>query len=325
MELAGARSRQRSRVTATPVIELDNLTRTYRNGRGVTDVSLNVPDSSLFGFLGPNGAGKTTTIRVLMALLRPSAGRARIFNLDCWRQTRRIKEDVGYVPGDLRLHNWLTGRDALRLFGRVRKRDITRQGNDLAHLLELDMSVRVREMSRGMRQKLGLILALAHEPRLLILDEPTSALDPIMQDRFRARLRTLVAKGHTVFFSSHTLSEVEAICDHVAIVRDGRLVANEPLDSLRRRSGHEVAIEFTRPDLITIPTIHGFHLTTRDGPTIRATFDGPLDPLLKWLATQPIADLTIQRPDLETLFRRFYQSDAPPPPPPPPPRTGASP
>jgi ABC-2 type transport system ATP-binding protein len=303
-------------VTAHPAIELADLTRIYRTGRGVTGVSLVVPEGSLFGFLGPNGAGKTTTIRVLMALLRPTKGRANIFGLDCWSRTREIKQDVGYVPGDLRLHSWLTGREALSIFGRVRKRDLTRQGNDLARLLELDLGVRVREMSRGMRQKLGLILALAHEPRLLILDEPTSALDPLMQDRFRERLKSLAAAGHTVFFSSHTLSEVEAICDRVAIVKDGRLVADEPLASLRTRSGHQISVQFRRAGaapIPPIPPIPGLRVTSFEAGALRATMEGPIEPVLRWLATQEVADVTIERPDLETLFRRFYQSDTPDP------------
>jgi ABC-2 type transport system ATP-binding protein len=295
-----------------PVIELDNLTRTYRNGRGVIGVSLRVPERSIYGFLGPNGAGKTTTIRVLMGLLRAGGGAARVFGMDAWRDTRRIKGEVGYVPGDLRLHTWLTGREGLAIFGRVRKRDLSRTGADLAELLDLDLSVRVREMSRGMRQKLGLVLALAHEPRLLILDEPTGGLDPLMQERFRGRLRTFAARGHTVFFSSHTLSEVEALCDHVAIVREGRLVANESLEGLRSRYGHEVTIRFRRDPHMEaggeIAAVPGFRVLGRSERTVRAMLAGPVEPLLKWLAAQEIDDVAIERPDLETVFHRFYRT-----------------
>src|SRR5580765_3539907 len=200
-----------------PLIQIENLTRGYGRRRGVDRLSLNVAEGTLFGFLGPNGAGKTTTIRVMLGFLRPTAGAAKIFGLDCWSDSKAIKRDVGYVPGDLRLPSWMNGETALSIFGAVRGQDLMRSGRELAERFDLDLRVKVREMSRGMRQKLGLILALAHSPRLLVLDEPTSALDPLMQQELRALLVKMAAKGHTVFFSSHSLGEVEELCDRVAI------------------------------------------------------------------------------------------------------------
>src|SRR5262245_27893109 len=219
------------------VISTHNLTRWYGRRRGIEGLNLEVAEGSLFGFLGPNGAGKTTTIRVMLGFLRPSSGGASVLNRDCWRDSRRIKVDVGYVPGDLRLHPWLTGTSALRIFSAIRGRDLVRGGMDLAQRFELDMTVKVRNMSRGMRQKLGLILAMAHQPRVLVMDEPTASLDPLMQVRLHEHLREQSRQGHTVFFSSHSLSEVEQLCDRVAIVRDGRLVADSTLDELRRQAG----------------------------------------------------------------------------------------
>ena len=169
-------------------IEVDSLSKSYGRRVGVDGLSLSVGDGTLFGFLGPNGSGKSTTIRVLLGLLRPDRGQARVFDLDCWRQSARIKADVGYVPGDLRLYPWLTGRNALKLFGQIRERDLNEQGRALAGEFKLDLEVPVRHMSRGMRQKLGLILAMAHRPRLLVLDEPSTGLDPLIQDRLFARL-----------------------------------------------------------------------------------------------------------------------------------------
>ena len=221
------------------LIQLENLTRGYGRRRGVELVSLSVAEGVLFGFLGPNGAGKTTTIRVLVGFLRPGGGSARIFGLDCWRDSKAIKRDLGYLPGDLRLSEWMNGTTALSIFGAVRGQDLTRSGRELAGTFDLDLRVKVRDMSRGMRQKLGLILALAHAPRLLVLDEPTSALDPLMQEVLHDHLRHLAASGHTVFFSSHSLGEVEQLCDRVAIVRDGALVADESLAALRDRAGHD--------------------------------------------------------------------------------------
>ena len=216
------------------IIHTEALSRHYGSRRGIESVSLDVPEGTLFGFLGPNGAGKTTTIRVMVGLLRPSAGSARIFGLDCWRDSRTIKDEIGYMPGDIRLMPWLDGRRALSIWGKVRGRDLMPYGRELAERFDLDLRTKVRSMSRGMRQKLGLILALAHKPRLLILDEPTVTLDPLMQAEVQRLLREMAAAGHTVFFSSHTLGEVEQLCDRVAMIRDGQLVADESLAALRR-------------------------------------------------------------------------------------------
>src|SRR5207247_1315609 len=157
--------------SSVSLIQLDNLTRRYGRRRGVESLSFSVGEGALFGFLGPNGAGKTTTIRVLLGFLRPTSGAAKIFGLDCWRDSKAIKRDIGYLPGDLRLPAWMDGANALSIFGAVRGRDLAGAGRELAEKFDLDLRVKVRDMSRGMRQKLGLILALAHSPRLLVLDE----------------------------------------------------------------------------------------------------------------------------------------------------------
>lgn len=290
------------------IISTDKLTRRYGPRRGIEQIDLNVPEGVLFGFLGPNGAGKTTAIRVMLGFLRPTSGQARVFGLDCWRASRRIKENVGYLSGDLRLYPWINGMQALRIFSAIRRRDLMRSGRDLAEQFDLDLRVKVRRMSRGMRQKLGLILTLAPQPQLLILDEPSSGLDPLMQDRLRDHLRGMAGKGHTVFFSSHTLSEVEQLCDRVAIVREGRLVADESLEVLRRRAGHEVVIHWK--DLSAAAALQPppfLDVTHRDGVEWKGVLAGPIDQLIAWLAQKPVADLTIGRPDLESLFRRYYQ------------------
>jgi ABC-2 type transport system ATP-binding protein len=295
-------------VVSAPAVQLEHLTRRYGSRRGVERVDLSVPAGSLFGFLGPNGAGKTTTIRVLLGFLRPTSGRASVLGLDCWRDSARIKADVGYLPGDLRLYPWMNATSALRIVAAVRRIDLIPAGLELAERYSLDPRVRVRNMSRGMRQKLGLILALAHRPRLLVLDEPTSSLDPLMQQELRTHLRELAAHGTTVFFSSHTLGEVEQLCDRVAIVREGRLVADEPLDVLRRRAGHRVVIRWKDPRQAAALRPPAFlNLAQRDEATWDGVLDGPVEELIRWLAAHPIDDLLIERPDLETLFRRFYQ------------------
>jgi ABC-2 type transport system ATP-binding protein len=295
---------------AVPVIQIDTLTHRYGRRRGIEGLSLSVGEGELFGFLGPNGAGKTTTIRVMLGLLRPTTGTARIFGLDCWRDGKSIKRDLGYLPGDLRLPGWMNGENALAIYGAVRGRDLTRSGREFAGRFDFDLRVKVRAMSRGMRQKLGLILALAHSPRLLVLDEPTSSLDPLMQQTLLGVLRQWAAEGRTIFFSSHSLNEVEALCDRVAILRDGQLVANEPLAALRARAQHEVVIRWrdeTSAARLAPPAF--LKLTRREGALWHGTLDGPAHGLVEFLAGKPIEDLNIGRPDLETLFQRYYDGE----------------
>jgi ABC-2 type transport system ATP-binding protein len=293
-----------------PQIQLDNLTRRYGHRRGIERVSLSVPEGALFGFLGPNGAGKTTTIRVMLGFLRPTSGQARIFGLDCWCDSKTIKRDIGYLPGDLRLPPWMNGVNALATFGAVRGRDLASSGRELAEKFDLDLRVKVRDMSRGMRQKLGLILALAHLPLLLVLDEPTASLDPLIQQVLHDLLRQLAATGHTVFFSSHSLGEVEQLCDRVAIVRDGEIVADESLPALRNRAGHDVTIRWKEDaSALPIDPPDFLKLTRREGVVWQGTLDGPVQRLVDFLAGKPVEDLSVGRPDLESLFRRFYEHD----------------
>jgi ABC-2 type transport system ATP-binding protein len=289
------------------VIATRALTKRYGRRVGVDGIELDVDAGTIFGFLGPNGAGKTTTIRLLLGFLRPSAGSAAIFGHDCWRHSARVKRDVGYLPGDLRLYPWLTGESAMRLSGWMRGRDLRDSGRTLGDRFRLDMHVRVRKMSRGMRQKLGLILALAHDPKLLVLDEPTSGLDPLMQDALADELRTRAANEVTVFFSSHTLSEVEQLCDRIAIVREGRIAADETLRDLRARARRAVTIEFragAKPQAAEAPEF--LNVREESGAQWVCELTGAARELIEWAATQPIEDVTIGKPDLDRLFRDFY-------------------
>lgn len=289
------------------VIATEKLTRRYGSRLAVDQLDLQVRAGTLYGFLGPNGAGKTSAIRVLLGFLRASAGRARVFGLDCWKDSARIKADVGYLPGDLRLYSWMTCVSALSLVGHVRGRDVRAHGMELAILFDLEPDVPVRKMSRGMRQKLGLILAMAHRPRLLVLDEPSASLDPLIQGHLYRRLRELTASGVTVFFSSHTLDEVERLCDRVAILRKGRLIAEESLDDLRARAKRRVTITWETPaeaHSIDVPSFLG-HLS-HDGRVWTADLEGPVTDLVRWCANHPIDDLSIERPDLASLFQQYY-------------------
>jgi ABC-2 type transport system ATP-binding protein len=289
------------------VISTERLSKRYGHRTGLESADLKVREGEIFGFLGANGAGKTTAIRLLLGFLRPTLGSATIFGLDCWRDSARIKREVGYLPGDLRLYPWLTCQRALRIVGQVRGRDLRSNGADLAKRFQLEMDLRVRRMSRGMRQKLGLIMALAHTPRLLVLDEPTSGLDPVMQAVLANHLRELASAGHTVFFSSHTLREVETLCDRVAVVRQGRVIADETLDSLRARARRNVELVFAEEAAASGAALPSFlRVQRRDGRKLVCELDGPAAALVRWAAGQELADMTINPPDLETLFRKFY-------------------
>ena len=286
------------------VIVVQQLTKRYGRRVGIESLNLNVPEGTIFGFLGPNGAGKTTTIRVLVGLLRPSEGTARIFGLDSWRHSHLINVEIGYLPGDLRLYSWLTCDRALSIFGRIRERDLIDAGRALALDLNLDLDVPVRDMSRGMRQKLGLILTLVHRPKLLILDEPTASLDPLMQEKLYNHLRDLASEGHTIFFSSHTLSEVEHLCDRVAILREGRLIADETLETLRSRARRVVTIRWPDGEVPKPPEF--LDVYERRDRQWHASLTGSVMELVRWSAGQPIEDLSIGQPDLTVLFQQYY-------------------
>jgi ABC-2 type transport system ATP-binding protein len=289
------------------VIATQQLSKRYGRRIGLDSADMNVREGEIFGFLGANGAGKTTAIRLLLGFLRPSHGRATIFGLDCWHDSARVKRDVGYLPGDLRLYPWLTAQRALKIVGQVRGLDLRAGGADLARRFQLEMDLRVRRMSRGTRQKLGLIMAIVHKPRLLVLDEPTSGLDPVMQSVLASYLRELASAGHTVFFSSHTLREVETLCDRVAVVRQGRVIADETLQSLRARARRTVELVFANEAAAAGAALPDFLQTQRrDGRRLFCELEGPATALVRWAAQQPLADMTISPPDLESLFRKFY-------------------
>lgn len=270
------------------------------------DLNLRVPRGSLFGFLGPNGAGKTTTIRILLGLLRASGGTARVLGCDAWRDGPRLRRQVGYLPGDIRFYEQMTGRATLSFLGSARGGGCEAEIRRLTRVLDLDLSRRIRTYSRGMKQRLGLIQALMHRPQLVILDEPTVSLDPLMRQALYDELRRVVADGRTVLFSSHTLSEVEALCDEVAILRDGRLVEQERIEVLRLRAVRRVEVLFDGPPPAASELPAGFQPgQSRDGRLVGA-WAGPVDRLLSWLAGRRVLDVTIAPPDLEDLFLTYY-------------------
>jgi ABC-2 type transport system ATP-binding protein len=287
-----------------------NLCKRFGSHEVLRRVNLHVPTGGRFGFLGPNGAGKTTTIRILMGLLRASAGNARILDQNVWQAGPRVRRQVGYLPGDVRFYDGLTGRTTLAFFAAARggvSRDEIRR---LTRRFDLDPDKRVRDYSRGMKQKLGLIQALMHRPKLLILDEPTVSLDPLIREVLYEELQDVTADGRTVLFSSHTLSEVQELCDEVAILRDGRLIEQERIDVLRRRAIRRVELALPPGRSVPAPP-QQLQVIRRTDATLKGTWTGSIEPLLSWLAQIPAVDVSIAPPDLEDLFLAYYADDRP--------------
>ena len=289
------------------VIETDHLCKRYGEARGIEDLSLSVQRGEVFGFLGPNGAGKTTTIRTLLDLLHPTAGTARVFGLDSHRESRAIRARLGNLPGEFAYDERMTGRELLDLFAALRGLRSMDRAQQLAERFDADLDRPLRQLSRGNRQKIGLVQALFHDPELLILDEPTTGLDPLMQEEFMAVVSELRDRGATVFLSSHDLDEVERICDRVAIIRDGRLVTVEDVEEMRGRAYRDVAARFTRPvSPAGLAGVPGVEDLVADGTTLRFRVRGDLDPVIKAIARHSVADLEVTRPTLEELFLTYY-------------------
>lgn len=295
----------------TEAIEAEGLTKTFGRARALDGLDLHVRTGEVHGFLGPNGAGKTTTIRILLGLMRPTGGRASLLGGDPWRDATALHRRLAYVPGDVTLWPNLTGGEVIDLLGRLRGGLDPRRRADLLERFELDPKKKGRAYSKGNRQKVALVAALASDVELLILDEPTSGLDPLMEEAFREVIRQEKRRGdRTVLLSSHILSEVEALCDRVTIIRAGKTVESGTLDDMRHLTRTSIRAELTgAPD--GLATLAGVHDLQTDGP--RVTFDvdaDALEPALRTLVAVGVRSLVSQPPTLEELFLRQYQGSA---------------
>jgi ABC-2 type transport system ATP-binding protein len=290
-----------------PVIATEHLTTSYGSRRGIEDLSFDVEPGEIFGFLGPNGAGKSTTIRTLLDLLRPTSGTARLFGLDSHRDEVAIHRRTGYLAGDVALYERMTGRELLEYFGNLRGGVDPRRVDALAERFGLDPSVRIRQLSHGNQQKVALVQAFMHEPDLAILDEPTQGLDPLVQQEFMRLLEEMKAAGRTVFLSSHVLSEVERVCDRVAIVREGRLVEVEHVADLTARAFRYLTVRFDgEAPAGVLEGVPGVQDLQRRGAVVRCTVRGDMDPVVKALAPHRVVDLVSEKPSLEEIFLAFY-------------------
>jgi len=292
----------------TPVIDITGLTKTYGSDRGIEDVNLRVEEGEIFGFIGPNGAGKSTTIRVLLNLLFPTAGKAQILGMDVVRDSKKIKYHTGYVPSDANAYPHMETDEFLRYCGRFYRPDANeRRIRELTELFEVDRKRKISDLSMGNRKKISIIQSLLHEPKLLIVDEPTMGLDPLMQARFFELLRSENRKGMTVFFSSHTLSDVQMLCRRVAIIREGRIIKVEEIETLRKRQLKKIYVELNDLENNPLIGLQGVEDTpVVSGRTVKFLFSGDLNRLLLALSKRNIADMTIEEPSLEEIFMHYY-------------------
>ena len=292
------------------IMELNGLTKTYGSARGIEDVTFSVEEGETFGFIGPNGAGKSTTIRTLLALIYPTRGSASIFGKDCIRESAAIKREIGYLPSEVFYYDNMRVKDLLAYSASFYKKDCTKRMKELAERMELDLSRRIDDLSFGNKKKVGIVQGLLHEPKLVILDEPTSGLDPLMQQRFFELLEEERAKGTTIFFSSHILSEVQRLCDRVAILREGKLIRLEEIRSLMANANKRVRLESSVPVPADYFAMPGASREERQGGEIRFLFRGDLAVLTAKLAAMKLISLYIEEPDLEEIFLHYYQKDS---------------
>ena len=295
-------------MTAPAAIEASGLSKTYGATRAVRDLSLRVEAGQVFGFLGPNGAGKTTTIRMLLALQQPTAGGATVLGRDCHRDSVEIHSCVGYLPGELELYPRMTGQQHIDWFTHARGGHDQTFASELVERFAVTLDRPARELSKGNRQKVGLVLAFMHRPELLILDEPTSGLDPLMQHEFERLVRETVADGRTVFLSSHELDEVQRLADRVAIIRSGLLVSTDRVEHLRQSAPRRVEARFPRAvSPLLFAGLEGVTVSGCEGTRVALQVTGALGPLLKVIAEHDPVDLVSRPADLDELFLELYR------------------
>jgi ABC-2 type transport system ATP-binding protein len=291
------------------MIKTENLTKTFDRGkiRAVDQLNLEVKEGEIFGFLGPNGAGKTTTIRMLMGFTNPTAGQASIFGLDCKKNRVEIMKNVGYLAGDVRLYDRYTGEYLVKflasLSGGLNKEWV----GQICERLNIDLKRKISDLSKGNKQKIGVLQALAQKPKLLILDEPTSGLDPLIQIEFNNIIQEMKKEGTTMFMSSHILSEVEKICDRVAILKNGKLIALKSVEELSQAKTREVEIFFKGRYNLDDFKLAGVEVKLQQEKYLQLTMTGEINPILGVLGKYDIADVHFNEPNLEEVFLKLYQ------------------
>lgn len=292
------------------VIEINNLTKTYGKSRGISNISFNVEEGEIFGFIGPNGAGKSTTIRTLLSLIYPTSGSATIFGMDSVAFGPEIKKEIGYLPSEVFYYDNMKVKDLLKYSASFYKKDCSKRIKELAELMDLDLNKKIDDLSFGNKKKVGIVQGLLHEPKLIILDEPTSGLDPLMQQKFFDLLKEENKKGTTILFSSHILSEVQKMCDRVAIIKEGQLVKVEKISTLKESNHKRFKVETKAPiekGYFNIPGVNNLEV---NGHILSFLYSGNINLIMKKLSELELTNLWIEEPDLEEIFMHYYEKEA---------------
>jgi ABC-2 type transport system ATP-binding protein len=291
----------------TAVIETEKLTKSYGEHRGVIDVDLTVNQGEVYGFLGPNGAGKTTTIRTALDLIRPTSGRVLVFGIESSADPVAIHRRIGYIPGEFTLYDRLTGGQTIQYFANLRGGVDPAYQRSLIERFDIDPKRKYKELSKGNKQKIGLVIALQHQPELLILDEPTSGLDPLVQQTFFGLVREARDDGRTIFLSSHIIDEVDRTCDRVAIIREGRLVQVDRIEAIRELAFHHVELTFAAPVATSVfEGLPGVSEIEADGHIVKMRVNGPIGAVITAAAQHGIVDVVSREPNLEDVFLAQY-------------------
>ncbi|HEY8891688.1 MAG TPA: ABC transporter ATP-binding protein [Clostridium sp.] len=297
------------------VIEIKNLTKSYGTARGIIDVSFNVEQGEIFGFIGPNGAGKSTTIRTLLALIYPTSGSATIFGKDCIEFGPEIRKEIGYLPSEIFYYDNMKVIDLLKYSASFYKKDCSKRITELAEIMDLDLNKKIDDLSFGNKKKVGIVQGLLHSPKLIILDEPTSGLDPLMQQKFFELLEEENKKGVTILLSSHILSEVQRLCNRVAIIKEGKIIKLDKISTLQENNHKKFKIEMkSKVDVKSELKDNYFNfngVTNLDikGNIINFLFSGDINFIMKKISEIEIANLWIEEPDLEEIFMHYYEKE----------------
>jgi ABC-2 type transport system ATP-binding protein len=291
-----------------PAVSFDHVSKKYGSSRGVQELNFDVAQGQIFGFLGPNGAGKTTTIRMMLDFIHVSSGSIKVLGLDSKKDAVSIHKRVGYLSGDMEMDRRLTGRQYLEYVAHLRGNVPWSTIQKLIERLDCQTDKKIAYLSRGNKQKIGLVAALMHNPDLLILDEPTSGLDPLIQAEFQNIIKEHRAQGKTAFISSHVLSEIEQICDHIGFIREGLLVDVQPLKVLQQKALRKVRVALTKAQPSALKDVKGLHNLRVSGKHVSCDVTENFTGLLKALAKLPVKDIVIEEASLDDMFMHYYQS-----------------
>jgi ABC-2 type transport system ATP-binding protein len=287
-------------------IKIENVTKDYGHGKGIFDVDISVKQGEVFGFLGPNGAGKTTTIRNLMGFIKPNKGQCTIQNMDCYKDAAKIQKHLGYLAGEIAFLDDLSGKQLMDFIASMKGVEDKNRMHELMELFELNPAGKIKKMSKGMKQKIGIICAFMNNPDILILDEPTSGLDPLMQNRFIDLLLEEKKKKKTIFMSSHIFEEIERTCDRTAIIKDGKIVAIEDMGTFRQKRSKSYTVTFQSTDIAETFMKEGFPILKHHNTQVVVAVKGDVLPFLKAITKYNITDLDIKVQTLEEMFLHFY-------------------